>query len=280
MKPVAKERCKCGENPLWHPDENRLYWVDVDTGEMFVYDPATDKSKQVYHSDVIGGMTLHHDGKLLLFLEGGAIALWDGKSLKTQLWGILEEKDSRFNDVIADPEGRVYAGTMPTGEQGGRLYRYDPDGKLTVLLEDAGQPNGMAFSPDLQYLYVTDTRSRRIYRFRYERSSGSLSEQKTLVQFGDEDRGNPDGLTVDADGNLWSALWDGAGIMRFSPDGERLGRVDFPVVNVTCLTFAGPDFDHAYVTTAGGGEPADAGGVFRIKTDVKGRAEFRSGKPS
>jgi D-xylono/L-arabinono-1,4-lactonase len=274
---VADFACSCGEGPLWHPDEKKLYWTDVDDGVMFSYDPAKDEADEVYKGPVVGGMTLNGDGRLLLFMQGGAIALWSpGKAPETVIEGIPEEKDSRFNDVIADPQGRVFCGTMPSGDRPGRLYRLDPDGKLEKLLDAAGQPNGMAFSPDGQYFYITDTQARTIDRYNYDAQTGSISERENLITV-PMNEGVPDGLTVDAHGFLWSARWDGACIVRYDAAGNEMNRIMFPVQNVTSLTFVE---ETVYVTTAGGKHRPEAGekagALFRFHGPVSGIAEFRS----
>lgn len=136
---VADFACACGEGPLWHPEQEVLYWIDVDEGKMYAYDPRARKATRVYRGQVIGGLTLQADGQLLLFMSRGAIGLWDPqKGLRIQRPTTPGVEQTRFNDVIADPEGRVFAGTMPFEAEPGRLYRLDPDGSIRVVLEEAG----------------------------------------------------------------------------------------------------------------------------------------------
>ena len=125
---IADYQCKVGEGPLWHPLEKRLYWTDIETGRMFRYDPASRKHEQFYSGEVVGGFTIQADGALLLFMARGAIALWRDGKLSYVVKEIPEERKSRFNDVIADPAGRVFCGTMSTKERSGRLYRLNTDG--------------------------------------------------------------------------------------------------------------------------------------------------------
>jgi len=113
---VADFACLTGEGPLWHPLEQRLYWVDIPAGKLFRWDPAAGQSETcIDGGDPIGGFTVQPDGALLLFMARGAIKLWQGGRLTTVVDEIPEERDSRFNDVIADPAGRVFCGTMPAG---------------------------------------------------------------------------------------------------------------------------------------------------------------------
>lgn len=165
----------------------------------------------------MGGFTLQSGGGLLLFMDRGTIGRWsDEGGLQVCLSEIPDERASRFNDVIADPEGRVFCGTMATPAAGGRLYRLDTDGSLHLLLENIGCSNGMAFTGDFRSFYYTDSFAREIYRFAYNRSDGSISDRQVFAGFSEQD-GLPDGLTIDDQDHLWTALWDGGRIMRLAP---------------------------------------------------------------
>lgn len=271
---VADFPCRCGEGPLWHPDRNLLYWIDVDNGKMYAYDPKERSATRILQGDIIGGTTLQENGDLLLFMQRGQIALWNPeKGLQVQRDHTPGAENTRFNDVIAAPDGGVFAGTMPEGEQPGKLYRLEPNGSIRVLLDDIGQPNGMGFSPDRKTFYLTDTRNRRIESFRYE--NGELQERQTLITVKGD--GQPDGMTVDENGHLWVALWDGEAILRYDSTGQLQQTIPMPVKNVTSLTFVQ---NWAYVTTAGGGHRpeagAHAGALFLLETDVSAPLEFRS----
>ena len=281
MKPelIADYACVCGEGPLWHPDEKRLYWLDIAKGRMFRYDPATGKHEQCYEGQPIGGFTIQDDGALLLFMARGAVKVWREGQLTTLIEEIPDERNSRFNDVIADPAGRVFCGTMPTKERLGRLYRLDLDGKLTKLLEGIGCSNGMGFTPDRKRMYYTDSPKHEIYLFDYDQTSGAITNQRVFVHT-PEDEGAPDGMTVDAEGYVWGARWDGGCLVRYAPDGTEVLRVQFPARKVSSAIFGGDDYTDIYVTTAGGNkketEGWGAGGLFRINLGIRGVPEFRS----
>ena len=279
-KLLVRSECHTGEGPLWHPDEGFLYWVDIPQSKLFRYDPVLDDTNVFEMDAPVGGMTLHSDGRLLLFMAEGAVCLWDHGCVETVLDSLPEEHGNRFNDVISDPEGRVFCGVMSTSERAGRLYRLDPDGSIRVILEDTGTANGMGFSPDLRQMYFCDTRKHTMYIFDYDRATGDLSNRKALITVDDKSEGRPDGMTVDAEGCLWSARWGGSQLVRHSPEGEVLLRIPFPVKNVSCLTFGGPDYTDIYVTTAGAQDVEEngelAGSLFHLNLGIKGKPEFRS----
>jgi len=277
---VANFACLTGEGPLWHPLEQRLYWVDIPAGKLFRWDPAAGQSETcIDGGDPIGGFTVQPDGALLLFMARGAIKLWQGGRLTTVVDEIPEERDSRFNDVIADPAGRVFCGTMPAGGRQGRLYRLDTDGTLTRVLDDAGLSNGMAFSPDRTRFFHTDSARRLIRQFDFDEASGAITNPRVLAEVPEAD-GVPDGLTVDAEGYLWSARWDGSCLVRYAPDGAEDRRITFPAKKVSSATFGGPSYDELYATTAGGNnkaeEGAGAGALFRLRPGVRGIPELFS----
>jgi D-xylonolactonase len=272
-------RCELGENPLWHSAENCLYWTDIPAGSVYRYEPNTGSVEKVFEGGVVGGFTIQADNTLLLFMEGGRIAQLNQGKISTLIEGIPDERTSRFNDVIADPAGRVFCGTMPTEERPGRLYRLDIDGKLNKLVEGIGCSNGLAFSPDCRYLYYTDSHAYAIYRFEYSEHTGNITNQEVFIHCLEAD-GYPDGLTRDAEGHLWSARWGGGCVIRYSPEGIEERRVRLPAKLVTSLTFGGPNFSETYVTTArdtGVSDPEpDSGAVFRLSTGICGVAEFPS----
>ncbi len=278
---IADYGCETTEGPLWHVSLEALLWVDIPAGRLFRFDAASGEHRLAYESGPIGGFTLQDDGTLLLFGDHGRIWSWDPSTGEERVLveEIAAERDTRFNDVIADPEGRVYAGTMPAGERQGRLYRLERDGTLGVALDDAGLSNGMGFTPDLAAIYHTDSARGTIRRYAYDRASGELGAGETIVTIPESD-GVPDGMAVDAEGNIWSARWDGGALFHYAPDGTILGSAHFPARKVSSLTFAGPDLLDVYVTCAGGpekvAEGSGAGALFRTTLGVAGRPSFRS----
>lgn len=276
---VADYAAHTGEGCLWHPDEERLYWLDIPRGRLFRHDPSAGRSELFELGAAAGGFTVQENGELLLFMARGAIRSWrDGRYTGCVLGEIAAERDNRFNDVIADPEGRVFCGVMSTPARRGRLYRLDPDGALEVVAEDLGTSNGMGFSPDLRTFYHTDTRAGAIYAYDYDRATGAIGGRRSFI--GPQPQGRPDGMTVDAEGCVWSARWDGGCLLRFDRQGRPTDRIEIPARKVSCVTFGGPECRDLYVTTAGGQDKAaegwGAGALFRLRAGVCGRPEFRS----
>jgi D-xylonolactonase len=277
---VVDTRCHTGEGPLYHPDEDAVYWVDIPNAQLFRYFPDKDDYEVVFNEHTaVGGYTIEQDGALELFRARGLVERYRDGDRDTLVAEIDRERASRFNDVIADPEGRVFAGTMPTSDGGGTLYRFDPDGTYTPVRTDVALPNGMGFTPAGDSLYFTESDAGLIHEFDYDRSTGEISNRTVFVDVSDEE-GIPDGLTVDEEGYVWSARWDGGCLVRYSPKGEEVDRVMFPAKKVSCATFGGRDYSTMYVTTAGGydreTEGEAAGALFAFDAPVSGQPEFRS----
>ncbi|MEQ1850074.1 MAG: SMP-30/gluconolactonase/LRE family protein [Chthoniobacteraceae bacterium] len=273
---LINDHCELGENPLWRPEDGCLYWTDITGGKVHRFHLATKEHRVIYSGETVGGFTFQKDGNLLLFrVRDIAVLRKDGRVAVARAFS--DEGMERFNDVIADPEGRVFAGTIGTTATSGGLYRVDRDGAITLLFRGTGCSNGMGFSPDLKTFYWTCSTRRRIYAFDYKRETGTLSGERVIYEAG-ADEGIPDGLTVDANGHLWSARWDGFAVVHHAPDGSVIEKFPFPVAKVSSLCLGGPDLGQFFVTTAGGkaGDPGEDGAVYQWSAGVRGRAEFQS----
>ena len=273
---LINSHCQLGENPLWHGRSQCLYWTDIEAGMIHRLHPETGRHEVLYEGVPVGGFTFQADGDLLLFrIDDLALLHPDGRV--SVLLHYSDEGLERFNDVIADPEGRVFAGSIGTDNDSGGLYRVDLDGAIACLWRGTGCSNGMGFTPDLKVFYWTCSTTRRIFRYGYDRETGALG-YPTLFHQSSEDEGIPDGMAVDGRGNVWSARWDGHGIMRHDPSGKVLEKIPVPVAKVTSLCFGGPDLDRLYITTAGGraGSQTADGAIFEMRVPDPGLPEFES----
>jgi D-xylono/L-arabinono-1,4-lactonase len=275
---VADTKCLVIGCPLWHPGEKRLYWTDNQGGKIFRHDPVTGGLETVYQGPKVGGFTFQADGSMLLFGAQGRIAIWrEGRVVKTVVESVAEIADGMFSDVIADPEGRVFCGTM--GTKSDRLYRLDVDGKLTQIIEGMKVSAGLAFSPDLTRLYSSDALNRKIRVFDYARSTGVLTNERLFLETPAQD-GYPDGLVVDEAGRVYSARWDGQMVVVYRPDASEEGRIALPVKLVTNVALGGEGLNDLYITSAGADKPAEygalSGGVFKLPGVGKGLPEFYS----
>lgn len=280
---VADEACVCGEGPIWHRDHQRLYWHDIPRGLLFSYDPENKSHQQVHAGGFIGGTTIEQDGGMLLLGEGGRVACWDGKAERVLIDRIPDE--TRFNDVGADPMGRVFGGMMPVDaadggfERLGRLYLLETDGRVRVMDEGIGCANGIDFSMDGRTMYFADSNAYVVYRYTYDPYQGVLSDRRVLIQWQSPEK--PDGLTVDSQGCLWVAFWDGGCVRRFDGQGQLLQTIALPTQLTTSCAFGGKDLDTLFVTSAGGDDRQThgplAGALFKITgLKVQGRPVFRS----
>jgi sugar lactone lactonase YvrE len=167
--------------------------------------------------------------------------------------------DVRMNDGACDPQGRFWAGTMAYDESpgAGTLYRLELDGSCTTVLTGLTISNGIGWSPDGSTMYLNDSGTGRVDAFRFDGTSGEISDQRTLVQI-DQPGVAPDGLTVDDEGGIWIALWNGGSVRRYAPDGALLMSVQLPVERPTSCAFGAPDRETLFVTTARTGLTDDA----------------------
>jgi sugar lactone lactonase YvrE len=268
--------CELAENPLWDAANQCVYWTDIPPGRIFRLQLPANESACIYHGEPVAGFTLQENGDLLLFRVRDISLLRPDGSVRL-VKPFADEGMARFNDVCADPEGRVFAGTVGTTPESGGLYRVDRDGAITKLFAGTGCSNGMGFSPDLKIFYWTCSTTRRIFRFSFDRESGALSDRELFHKAG-PDEGVPDGLAVDAEGCVWSARWGGKSVVRHAPDGRIIDLLQFPETNISSLCFAGQNLDQIFVTAAQekipGARPVTA--LFHAAVNVRGLGDLRS----
>lgn len=244
METIADYQDLCGECPVWDPTTATLYWTDCVSQRFYRYRSETGTHEIVKRGLEINGFRLNEGGGFVVTNNSG-IWLWDGGDSVRLIAGHVGSDKCQMNDCIADPEGGLLAGSWfydPNGEYPlGKLMRVGTEGRVTVLDEGIHLANGLAFSLDYQTLYFTDSAARRIYAYDYNLKTGDIRNRRVLVQVRD-DEGLPDGLTVDAEGFLWSAQWYGSCVVRYDPDGRVAQRLATPAKQTSCVTFGGPDF--------------------------------------
>jgi sugar lactone lactonase YvrE len=246
---TSSVRCRLGEGPLWHPAIGALHVVDIPNGCVYILSAALTTIDVLQLGRPTTALALQADGSLLSFHDGCAISrisTWYESTLI--LDSLPEETGGIFNDVIADSAGRVLCGTQPVCGRLGRLYCIDPDLSWRVLLNDVCEPNGLGFSPDGRTLYFADSVAQTIWQFSYDQRNGTISRRSALFRTcGDQ---LPDGLTVDSDGYVWAAIWNGGCIIRIDPAGHLVQTVELPAQRTTSVVFGGASLDILYVTTA------------------------------
>ena len=274
-------KSKLGECPLWHPEEELLYWVDIE-GECFHrYSPETGKGDTVHVGQPIGCLAFRASGGLVLGLKDG-LAFWDQETITIEIIENPEggRSNARFNDGKVGPGGCFWAGTLGEDDQS-CLYKLDPDGSIHIMETGIQISNGIGWSPDQKTMYYTDSPKRVIYAYDFDLDGGSIRNRRNFVNVPVED-GFPDGLTVDSEGFVWSAHWDGWRLTRYDPNGKIERIVYLPVQRPTSCTFGGRDLDQLFITSAWTGlseserqEQPLAGDLFLHQADVKGQKEFK-----
>jgi len=269
-----------GEGAVWCPREQRLWWIDISSPSLWRLEA---KSGQVEHWPLPkppGCFALRKDGGFLFAFRSGFATL-DRPGAELNWLDIpgLTLGDERFNDGKADRAGRFWTGTLDRRLAGaiGRLYRLEPGFRATAMDRGFTISNGIGWSPDDRTMYFTDTPSRRIYRYDFDAASGEIANRRVFVEV-EPGHGGPDGMTVDAEGYVWSAQFDRWCIHRYAPDGKLERSIRMPVQRPTSCMFGGADLSTLYVTSASMDltpPPQQAGGLFALEPGVRGLPEPR-----
>ena len=268
------------EGPLWDHEAQTLYWIDIVGKRIHRYRTENGSSDSLELDQYIGAAVQHASGGLIAAMQHGFHRIDFESGRVEQLADPESDRpDNRFNDGKCDPAGRFWAGTMSLkGESGtGALYRLDRDGSVHKMADGISISNGLAWSADRRTMYYIDTPTQRVDAFDYDPDTGEIANRRTVIRIPEED-GSPDGMSIDAEGKLWIALWGGWQVGRWDPDtGEKLMSIRVPTAHVTSCAFGGPDFKQLYITTAREGLSAEelerqpgAGCLFTARVDVAG----------
>lgn len=241
-----------GEGPVWDETLEKLYWVDILSGEYHLYDPATRSLETFEIGEHLGALALRETGGLVLATQSG-FAFHDPNSGKTTKINNpeLNLTGNRFNDGKCDPAGRFWAGTMSydLNEEAGSLYCLYPDLSVELKLPDVTISNGLAWNRKSDKFYFIDTPSYNLYSFDYDQSTGKISNRSVVRHF-EEEMGFPDGMTIDEEDFLWIAFYGGGKVIRIDPlNGDTVFEIRVPVPKPTSCTFGGPNLNELYITT-------------------------------
>lgn len=269
-----------GEGPVWNWREGKLDWVDVLAPSIHSFDIATGKDHVAHSPRLVSAVLPTAAGGRVLLTQNG-LETFD--FVTGQITPVLDPEahlpGNRFNDAKCDRRGRIWAGTMsldasmPTGS----LYRFDGSAAAHVVDGGFQVSNGLGWSPDDKVFYFTDSGLQTVFAYDFDLESGAISNRRVFAYFPPE-RGRPDGLSVDADGYVWIALWDGWQVVRYAPDGRLDREIDVPVPRPSSCCFGGPDLKTLYITSARVRLPQTilddaplSGGLFALTVDVAGQ---------
>jgi sugar lactone lactonase YvrE len=285
LRVVLNIKAQLGEGAIWNPEDNRLWWVDIEKGILHIFNPADGSDKEYPMGRRIGTVVPTLAGKALVALEDG-LNFFDPA---TGEFSFITDPEAhlppiRYNDGKCDPAGRLWVGSMGMESPidfRASLYRLDHDLQIHKMLDSITVSNGICWSLDGTKMYYIDTPTMKVRVFDYDKETGSISNGKIAVEI-PAGMGGPDGMTIDSEGNLWICLWGGACVGCFDPEtGDLLRKIDVPAKNVTSCAFGGKDLKTLFITTASismSQEDAQkyplAGNLFAIDLDVKGVPAF------
>ncbi|WP_202915826.1 SMP-30/gluconolactonase/LRE family protein [Pontibacter pamirensis] len=286
---VLDAKAKLGEGAIWHPTEKKLYWVDIEAAELHIYDPATNKDMQFPAGGKVGTVVPIEGGGVLLAVQNSIYSMDTKTGELTLVTKPLEDPLVRFNDGKTDPSGRFWVGTMAydVKEGAAALYRMDKDKSFHRVVDNVTISNGIMWSADKRTMYYIDTPTLTVQAFDYDDETGEISKGRVVIRIPASLNGSPDGMTIDAEGKLWIALWGGSAVIRCDPaTGEIMQRVDVPALHTTSVAFGGENLDILYITTVREWLTPEqlekypgSGGLFAIKPGVQGvPAEFYRGQ--
>jgi sugar lactone lactonase YvrE len=281
----------CGEGPLWDATQQKLYWTDCAGCKFFSYDWKSKRREVLLDNFEVNGCALDQSGGFT-FANNSGVWFWNRKDNPVSVVSSIGGVPLQLNDCIADPEGRLLAGSCfysPSTEYPlGKLVCIHPNGEVRILDEGFHLANGLAFSLDRGTLYFADSVARVIYAYAYDSMVGRVRDRRVFVKV-DSNSGLPDGLTVDAEGFVWLAEWYGSSISRYDPDGQLERRIPVPAKQSSSLTFGGPDLRDIFVTSAARSEPMPVmprgydpdngyfgGPLFHLNVGIQGRLEYRT----
>lgn len=283
VESVLPQRNQLGEGPLWVAEEGALYWIDIDETKILLFHPSTGAYDAFDVDTRVTALAMRASGGFVTATDQG-FAFWDTQTQALDFFADPEAdvSSTRFNDGAVDRQGRFWAGTMNEVDfesPDGSLYRLDPDKTLHRMETEIPVANGVGWSPDNKTMYFSDTMRQVIWAYDFDPATGGISYRRQFAQVSKEGV-LPDGLTVDSEGFVWSAQWNGWNVTRYDPAGKVDRVIQLPAQQITCPAFGGENLDELYITSAWEGLSEEerqkqplAGALFRVKVGVKGIAE-------
>jgi sugar lactone lactonase YvrE len=280
---VLDGRAELAEGPVWDQARRVLWWVDINAGRVHRFEPVTGSDRFIEIGAPVGCIALAEDGALVVASSEALLHLDpETGAMETTVRFDPEPVPSRCNDGKCDPGGRFWVGRLALDRTrgAGTLNRLDGPGFASVL-NDLTIPNGLDWPGDSRRMYFVDSIERTIWAFDYDTATGALGRRRTFATLdgaGLPKSAVPDGLSVDADDCVWVAMWGGGCVLRFSPDGVPISRIEVPVARVSSCAFGGDDLTELFITTAREDAMPDellaqptAGGIYRARPGVRGR---------
>ncbi len=272
-----------GEGPVWDHRTQQLYWVDIEGFALHVYHPATRAHRKIPTGEYIGSAAVRASGGLVAAMKSGFAAIDPASGAITPIADAESHlPGNRFNDGKCDPAGRFWAGSLALdedhGEGLGNLYCLDADRQVHLKAPGVWISNGLAWTRDARTMYYIDSPKQCVVAYDYDNATGAIAHPRVVIDVPASEMGYPDGMTIDEEGMLWIAHWDGGHVCRWDPQtGRELAEIRVPVSRPTSCIFGGEDFATLYITSARtrlapdvlAGQPL-AGSIFSCRPGVRG----------
>ena len=279
---VLNAKAAIGENPVWSIEEQSLYWLDTTHRAIHRFNPKSQVNRTWTMPDLVCSFALREDGGLIVALSAGVFLVdLETMSINTIAEEVTDKTQTRLNDGRCDRSGRFWVGAMDLDKHRkiASLYRVDLDHSIHRVVDELIVSNGLAWSPDGNIMYHSDSRQNVIWAYDYDREAGLPSNRRVFASTR-PDEGLPDGAAVDEEGFYWSAGVRGGRLTRYAPDGRIDRVIKLPISLPSMCAFGGENLDILYVTSAREflsesellKEPL-AGGIFAVDVDVKGLPE-------
>lgn len=276
---AVAEHAEVGEGPVWSERQGALYWVDIPRGIVRRDVPFADGGAQIELPWSVGAVALRSRGGLVFAGAAGFGLINDlAEPWEYTLDAPFARSGYRMNDGKCDPAGRFWVGgtAVDFARGQGALHVVDESWQVRTELTGLTLPNGLDWSPDGTEFYLADTMQHQVFAFDFDLRSGRLGRRRVLIDFG-ADRGMPDGLTVDAKGSLWIAMWNQGCLLHVRPNGEVVASIEVPVQHPSSCAFGGAEYDILFVTSAREGlvveQDAIDGSILALSgMNVRGRA--------